>query len=198
MSTRLVILGFLRRADLYGYQIKRMIEQVMGDWTSIAFGSIYFALKKLAEEGYVEKAGTEQEGSRPSRTIYQITDAGRDEFLRLLREVWGNVERQYFTFDIGLTFIEALEMDEVKQYLRRRVEYLQQTLDYLEHHRAETVADEHVPQLLASAVFEHSRVHYQAELEWTRGLLKSAEEGALDGEIGWMRRALEEMGRHFA
>ena len=40
MSTRLVILGFLRRAPLYGYQIKRMIEQIMGDWTNIAFGSI--------------------------------------------------------------------------------------------------------------------------------------------------------------
>jgi DNA-binding PadR family transcriptional regulator len=198
MSTRLVILGFLRNAALYGYQIKRMIEQVMGDWTSIAFGSIYFALRKLAEDGYVEKVGTEQEGSRPSRTIYQITAAGREEFLRLLREVWSNVERQYFTFDIGLTFIGALEPDEVKGYLRRRVEYLQQTLEYLEHHKAETMADEHVPQLLASAVFDHSRVHYQAELEWTRALLKSAEEGELEAEMGWMRRGLEEMGRHFA
>jgi DNA-binding PadR family transcriptional regulator len=198
MSTRLVILGFLRRAPLYGYQIKRMIEQVMGDWTSIAFGSIYFALKKLAEEGYVEKVGTEKEGSRPSRTIYQITDDGRDEFMRLLREVWGDVEQQYFTFDIGLTFIDALELDEVKSYLRRRVEWLEQTLEYLDRHQAETLADEHVPRLLGSAVFDHHRLHYRAELEWTEALLESAEDGELEGELGWMRRALQEMGRQFA
>ena len=62
MSTRLVILGFLRGRPLYGYEIKQMIEHVMGDWTNIAFGSIYFALKKLTEDGFIEKAATEQEG----------------------------------------------------------------------------------------------------------------------------------------
>ncbi len=50
MSTRLVILGFLRERSLHGYEIKQLIEDRMGDWTSIAFGSIYFALSKLAEE----------------------------------------------------------------------------------------------------------------------------------------------------
>ena len=82
MSTRLVILGFLRGQPLYGYEIKQMIEHVMGDWTNIAFGSIYYALGKLAEDRFVEKVGTEQEGGRPSRTVYQITDAGREGVIR--------------------------------------------------------------------------------------------------------------------
>jgi len=51
MSTRLVILGLLRERPLYGYEIKHVIEDHMGDWTSIAFGSIYFALGKLTEIG---------------------------------------------------------------------------------------------------------------------------------------------------
>ena len=62
MSTRLVILGLLRDRPLYGYEIKHIIEEHMGDWTSIAFGSIYFALNKLAEEDFIEKTGTTQEG----------------------------------------------------------------------------------------------------------------------------------------
>jgi len=53
MSVRLVILGLLCDRPLYGYEIKQIIEEHMGDWTSIAFGSIYFALDKLAEEGFV-------------------------------------------------------------------------------------------------------------------------------------------------
>ena len=76
MSTRLVILGLLRERPLYGYEIKHIIEDHMGDWTNIAFGSIYFALKKLAEEGFVERAAVEREGNRPSRTVYQLTPAG--------------------------------------------------------------------------------------------------------------------------
>ena len=85
MTVRLVILGLLRERPLHGYEIKQIIEEHMGDWTSVAFGSIYFALDKLAEERFVEKIAVEQKGNRPSRSVYQMTAAGRDEFLRLLR-----------------------------------------------------------------------------------------------------------------
>jgi DNA-binding PadR family transcriptional regulator len=188
LSTRLVILGFLRGRPQYGYEIKQMIEHVMGDWTNIAFGSIYFALKKLAQDGFVEKAGTEQEGGRPSRTVYQITDAGREEFMRLLREVWDNVERQTFDFDMGLSFMSALPIDEVKGYLRKRVIHLEHVLQYLDAHQAEELADtDHVPTHLASTVFDHHRRHLQAELDWTRDLLLSVEQGVYDDELGRMR-----------
>jgi DNA-binding PadR family transcriptional regulator len=191
VSTRLVILGFLRRRLLYGYEIKHMIEQVMGDWTNIAFGSIYFALRKLAEEGFIEKVGTEREGSRPSRTVYQITDAGRGEFLRLLREVWREVERQYFTFDIGLSFIEALPIGEVKGYLRKRVKHLEHLLQYLEAHEAEQLANEYAPHCLTAAVFDHHRAHLNAELDWTRDLLEKVERGVYDTELDWLKSLLE-------
>lgn len=192
MSTRLVILGYLRGRPLYGYELKQLIEHVMGDWTNIAFGSIYYALGKLADEGFVEKVGTEQEGERPSRNVYQITDAGREEFMRLLREAWDNVERQTFDFDIGLSFMSALPVDEVKEYLRKRVMHLEHTLQYLEAHQAEELADtDHVPTYLATAVFSHHRRHFQAELDWTRELLQNVEQGIYDDEIDWMRGLFE-------
>jgi DNA-binding PadR family transcriptional regulator len=191
MSTRLVILGFLRGRPQYGYEIKQMIEHVMGDWTNIAFGSIYYALGKLADEGFVEKVGTEQEGGRPSRTIYQITDAGREEFLRLLREVWDDVEQQTFDFDIGLTFMSALSIEEIRGYLQKRVTHLEHILQYLDAHQAEELADEHVPNRLVSAVFDHHRLHLQADLEWTQGLLQNVEQGAYDDELDWMRGLFE-------
>jgi DNA-binding PadR family transcriptional regulator len=188
MSTRLVILGFLRGRPLYGYELKQLIEHVMGDWTDIAFGSIYYALGKLADDGFVEKVGTEQEGGRPSRTVYQITDVGREEFVRLLREVWGNVERQTFDFDIGLSFMSALPVEEVNECLRKRVTHLEHILQYLEAHQAEELADtDHVPTRLATAVFDHHRRHLQTELDWTRGLLQDVEQGIYDDEIDWMR-----------
>lgn len=176
MSTRLVILGLLRERPLYGYEIKHIIEDHMGDWTSIAFGSIYFALGKLTEEGFIEKAGTEQEGSRPSRTVYQITDAGRAEFMRLLREVWSQVERHYFTIDIGLFFVRALPVEEVTGYLRGRVAQLETILQHLDSHQSEQLADQGVPRL-AAAVFDHSRAHFRAELDWTRDMLNKVERG---------------------
>jgi DNA-binding PadR family transcriptional regulator len=176
MSVRLVILGLLRERPLYGYEIKQVIEEHMSDWTSIAFGSIYFALDKLSEEQFVEKFGVEQEGKRPSRTVYQITDTGRAEFLRLLREVWNELEHQYFTLDVGLAFIEALPMNEIKGYLGRRIAQLEGILEYLNSHQQEELAGQEVP-CSAVAIFDHSRVHYQAELNWTRDLLAQVERG---------------------
>jgi DNA-binding PadR family transcriptional regulator len=193
LSTRLVILGFLRGRPLYGYEIKQLIEHVMGDWTNIAFGSIYFALKRLAEEGFVEKVGTEQEGGRPSRTVYQITDAGREEFVRLLREVWDSVEQQTFAFDIGLSFMSALPIDDVRGHLRKRVTHLEHILQYLDAHQAEELADtDHVPMHLASTVFDHHRRHLQAELDWTRELLQNVEQGVYDDELVWMQGMFEQ------
>lgn len=176
MSTRLVILGLLRERPLYGYEIKQIIEEHMGDWTSIAFGSIYFALGKLAEEGFIEKTGTQQEGNRPSRSIYEITALGREEFLRLLHQVWNEMERHYFGFDIGLFFMRALSLDEISGYLRKRVAILEEVVAHLAAHKVNQLAQDEVPPQ-AAAIFEHSETHSKAELAWTKDLLTKVERG---------------------
>ena len=176
MTVRLVILGLLRQRPLYGYEIKQIIEDHMGDWTSIAFGSIYFALDKLADEFLIEKLGVEQEGKRPSRSVYQITDAGRDEFMHLLREGFQQVERQYFSIDICLFFMESLPINEIKSYLHIRQAALQQALDHISSHRSEQLALPEVPRL-ATAIFDHTIVHTQAELNWVTDLLQKVERG---------------------
>ena len=174
MTVRMVILGLLRERPLYGYEIKQIIEEHMSDWTSIAFGSIYFALDKLAEEKFVEKVEVEQEGKRPSRTVYQITSAGREEFLRLLRENWQQFERQYFSLDICLFFLDSLPVGEVRKYLHIRKSALQTALEQIQSHRAGQLALPGIPPLAAS-IFDHTIVHTQAELDWVTGLLHELE-----------------------
>jgi DNA-binding PadR family transcriptional regulator len=176
MSTRLVILGLLQDRPLYGYEIKSIIEDHMGDWTNIAFGSIYFALRKLSEEGFIEKVGTEQTGNRPSRNTYKVTESGRSEFMRLLREVWQGFDQQFFPLDIGLFFMSALPFEEVLVYLRTRAAKLAAVVQHLDEHQEIEVSKEEVPPL-ANAIFDHSRLHIQAEQAWTKDLLDKVERG---------------------
>jgi DNA-binding PadR family transcriptional regulator len=178
MSVRLVLLGLLSDRPLYGYEIKQIIEEHMGDWTSIAFGSIYFALDKLDEEGFVEKVAVEQPGSRPSRSVYQVTEAGRQEFLRLLRESWQTTERETYEIDICLFFLDRLSLFEVKEYLRLRLARLESTLQHLAAHEGEQIQNPQVPRQ-AKAIFEHTRVHIQSEVNWTRELLSDMENGTI-------------------
>jgi len=176
MTVRLVILGLLRERPLYGYEIKQLIEEHMSDWTSIAFGSIYFALDKLADEKFVENVEVEQKGNRPSRSVYQITASGRDEFLRLLREEWQQMERQYFPIDVCLFFFDKLPIGEVKNYLKIRQAALHKALEYLQNHREEQLTLPEVPRL-ATAIFDHSLAHTQAEFSWVTNLLEKVEKG---------------------
>jgi len=178
MSVRLVILGLLRENPLYGYEIKQIIEEHMSDWTSIAFGSIYFALDKLGDEGFVDKISVEQEGRRPSRSVYQITSPGRQEFLRLLRESWQNVEREYFTLDICLFFKDALPTEEIVAYLRSRQAALRGVLEHIASHRDEEMIQPDIPPI-ARAIFEHSIAHTRAELNWITDLLEKIEGGII-------------------
>jgi DNA-binding PadR family transcriptional regulator len=176
MSTRLVILGLLRDRPLYGYEIKQIIEEHMGDWTSIAFGSIYFALGKLAEEGFIQQVAVEQQGRRPSRSVFQITEEGRAEFVRLLRAAWSEVERHYYAIDVGLAFMGALPREEIQAYLEARTQHLEGIVRHIAEHQREQMARREVPAVAAS-VFAHSQAHFQAELEWTRDLLDKVERG---------------------
>jgi len=171
MTVRLVLLGMLRDRPLYGYEIKQLIEEHMSDWTSIAFGSIYFALDKLAEEKFVEKVDVEQKGKRPSRSVYQITSSGRKEFYRLLRETWQQFERNYFPLDICLFFLDSLPLDEVISYLQIQKGNLQTVLDHVQRHRLEELALPDVPPIAAN-IFDHSLVHIQAELKWISSLIR--------------------------
>lgn len=178
MSTRLVLLGLLRERPLYGYELKSLIEGHMGDWTNIAFGSIYYALGKLAEEGFIDQVATEQEGNRPSRSVYQITPAGLDEFMRELRAVWRNFDRQLYPFDIALFFMSALPREEVLKSLQTRVDQLQQVLKHLDDRPAKQTRKKQGPPL-ARAILAHTRAHLQAELNWMYELYESVSVGEI-------------------
>lgn len=169
MKIRLVILGFLMQQPLHGYEIKSIIEERMGDWADIKFGSIYFALKTLFGKGFVTKRTSEREAGRPERQIYAITDAGRKEFGRLLRKMWDTVDMPRFDFDLALFFISSLSQDEVRRYLADRIAYVEKAIGYLSNHMAEIRAQEYIPPV-AQALIGHSDAHFRAEYEWLRDL----------------------------
>jgi DNA-binding PadR family transcriptional regulator len=165
MKIRLVILGFLMQRPLYGYEIKSIIEERMGDWADIKFGSIYFALKTLFEKGFVTKKASEREAGRPERQVYAITDAGRKEFIRLLNKMWGSVSLPRYDFDLALFFISYLEKEEVRAYLAKRIAYTEEVIQHLDTHIKEIRANAYIPPV-AQALIRHSEAHFSAEYEW--------------------------------
>jgi DNA-binding PadR family transcriptional regulator len=179
MSTRLVLLGLLRDGPLHGYELKHIIEEHMGDWANIAFGSIYFALGKLREEGFVREIETGSTGRRPAKIVYEITEVGQTEFLRLLREVFTTQERRQYEIDTALAFLDALPNAEVIGFFRTKVAALAGALAALRSHEEDQLSCLEVP-ASASYIFSHSLAHLEAELSWSRTVLSNLESGRTD------------------
>ena len=169
MSVKLVILGMLKQGPQYGYELKHRIEEEMGDWTSIAFGSIYFALKKLTEEKCIRQAGHEQPGSRPSRIIYEITEEGESRFFELLNETWESEQRQFFPLDIGLFFSTYLEKNRRLEIINGKIKKIEYALKYINAHKEEELEKPEVPEE-AGVIFSHSIYHLNAEYSWLKEL----------------------------
>jgi transcriptional regulator len=61
---------------LHGYGIARRIEQTSGDRLTLNYGTLYPALLKLEQEGYVASEWGVSENNRKAK-FYAITRAGR-------------------------------------------------------------------------------------------------------------------------
>jgi len=61
---------------LHGYGIARRIEQTSGDLLAINYGTLYPALLKLEQEGYIEAEWGVSDNKRKAK-FYRLTRAGR-------------------------------------------------------------------------------------------------------------------------
>lgn len=72
----LLILKALAAEERHGYGIARFIEEVTGDVLQIEEGSLYPALRRLEDRGFVDSRWGLSEHNRRAR-YYAITAAGR-------------------------------------------------------------------------------------------------------------------------
>ena len=70
---------------LHGYGIARRIEQTSGDLLSVNYGTLYPALLKLEQEGYIASEWGVSETNRKAR-YYKITSAGRKQLAAEVRD----------------------------------------------------------------------------------------------------------------
>jgi PadR family transcriptional regulator len=70
---------------LHGYGIARRIEQTSGDLLSVNYGTLYPALLKLEQEGYIVSEWGVSENNRKAK-FYRLTRAGRKQVEKEARE----------------------------------------------------------------------------------------------------------------
>ena len=162
----IVVLSLLAEQPRHGYNLDRTIEQRgYRQWTSLAFSSVYYVLKRLAERGLVEP----DDGSTGRRTVFRITDAGRRELSEASSERVLTPAPPTAGVLPAICAYPRLSAPELMASLSQRAEALQESLAQLRGLRAQ------LDQQHALAIFDYEILRQEADLTWTRTLLKKAD-----------------------
>lgn len=175
-TTRLLLLGVLLDKPRHGYEVRRELELWQAArWANVAYGSIYFGLRKMADEGLLD-AAEEAGRSGSARTVYTITDDGRREFHRLLNDHWWSGKPPKDPFIGALTFMPHMERGDLLAALRNRAAGMRavaEASDFLIERKTEQ-AGRH-----AGEIMRYGNVHARAELAWLEEVIGKVERGEL-------------------
>ena len=161
----IVVLSLLAEQPRHGYDLDRVIEQRgYRQWTSLAFSSVYYLLKRLSERGLLEP----DEGTQGRRTVFRVTEAGHRELSKAAGERVLAPAPPSAGVLPALNAYSRLDDPALAALLARRAEALLGRLDELRALRAQ-VDEEH-----ALAIFDYEILRQEADLAWTRSLLKKA------------------------
>jgi DNA-binding PadR family transcriptional regulator len=189
----MTVLGLLIAGPLHPYAMQRLIKE-WGKDEVINVGqraSLYRTIKRLDKAGLIAVRQTERDENYPERTVYELTDEGRNRVREWLLAMLGTPRNEFPEFPAALSFIMLLAPDEVLPALERRAVSLHRSLDALD--AALGGQYDPLPRLFLLET-EYVRAVTATELTWVEGVLADLRSGALS----WSEEELLEVARSFA
>lgn len=161
----LAILGFLYEEPLHGYELKERIRSLTGHVKPVSDGALYPAITRLERDGLLERR-TEQGAAAAPRQVLSLTEAGKRELMRRLREptdVEITDRNRYFTV---LAFLRHLD-DSAAQagVLRRRLAFLSEPASFFSS-GGKPVRSKDVTDPFRQGMFTIAKATGRAEKEW--------------------------------
>jgi DNA-binding PadR family transcriptional regulator len=181
----LAVMALLYERPMHPYEmVTLMRERGKHETVRLRYSSLYSVVSALEREELIVAKETLREGRRPERTIYGITDAGREEFLAWLRELVREPVKEYTQFAAGLSFLAGLPPEEAIALLKERVGRLEEETGEMRSQLDAAMEQYNLPRLFL-VESEHELMLREAELEWVRGLVGDIEAGKLGSLAEW-------------
>ncbi|MEV7362535.1 PadR family transcriptional regulator [Streptomyces sp. NPDC003737] len=186
----LAVMVLLTERPMHPYEIAQTLRRRGKDTSlKINYGSLYTVVQNLEKHGFVEVADVQRQGNRPERTLYGITDAGRDEATEWLSDLLAVPVQEYPIFESALSLMAVLHPDEVARLLEERLDTL--VVQAASVRGGLEKLYETLPRLFLVET-EYKLHMVEAEAAWVRGFLAEIKSGTLPGVKEW--RAFHETG----
>jgi len=174
-AINLVLLGFLMDEAMSAYDIDKLIARDnIKEMVKISTPAIYKNLVKLNENGYLA-AQTVKEGEMPEKTVYRITELGRQYFMELMYKYAG--EKVKINFDINALIINLNKVDKDKAL--RMLENIRNGFYFQQKILADQLPASQMLPLTGRTVLRQSQLVNQALVTWIEELIQEFRQGCV-------------------
>lgn len=164
MERELLLLGLLRQADMYGYQINEFIDSHLGSGINLTRPTAYRLLHNMEEQGWVTYR-EEKVGKRPTRRIYAITEYGEEKFQEILLACFGEYKPAEYSSTVCIAFLDVLPPEVVLPLLENQRQSIIDLLTRLNSDQNHLGAFQ--------LTIDHQVRHLETDLEWLGELISN-------------------------
>ena len=172
----MAILELLHEKPMHPYEMTQLMRQRRVDFrVKLRPGSLYHTVERLEAQGHIEVVDTQRQGRRPERTVYAMTDRGRDTFTDQTRDMLATLAEEYPEYPVALSAASELERDDALDQLRMRAINLRARIA-ANQFVIDQVLEKNLPRMYW---IDHDFAQHQRkfELDWTERLIADLESG---------------------
>ncbi|MGW7519555.1 PadR family transcriptional regulator [Streptomyces sp. NPDC054796] len=174
----LAVLGLLVEQPTHPYQmLAELRKRSEGHTAVISRGSLYNTVEALVAAGWIGPQGRERTGNRPEKTVYALTESGREELVRRLDAQIRDPAREFSRFLGAVSYLGALGPEGAVAALGERAARLRERTESDERRLADVLASG-VPRLHVIEA-EYALCLARAELAWTEATVEEIRTGSL-------------------
>ncbi|MFD3219133.1 PadR family transcriptional regulator, partial [Bacillus sp. BR_7a] len=127
MYVDILLLAELTSGPKYGYEIKKNIQNRLGENFELNHNMLYPSLRRFENMGAITKKVHTQVG-KPNRNMYDITETGEEIFSEMLREFPEKLATNNIEFLVRIALFEKLDYEARKEVLTIRQDILHKQL----------------------------------------------------------------------
>ena len=186
----LATLTMLYEQPMHPYRMQQLIKERGKDEVINVTqrASLYQTINRLEREGLIAAQSVSRDENRPERTVYELTDAGRQTMVDWMHQILSTPSPEFPEFPAALSMLAVLTPKNARQQLERRVAALEPELKRLDGILAQT---SFLPRLFLLEM-ELLRVNCATELKWVRSVVEDLRSGKLTWSEKWLRKMAKE------
>jgi DNA-binding PadR family transcriptional regulator len=170
------VLGLLHDGPLHGYELRKRLTTALGIFRALSYGSLYPALKRLVDAGWIHETQEPAVSGKRPRITYELTADGKEHFQDLVAasgpDAWDDDD-----FDVRFAFFSRTEAQVRLRILEGRRSRLEERLANI---REASARNRERMDGYTLALQQHGEDAAEREVRWLEELIVAERRAALD------------------